>query len=273
MKAFFLCLLTFLSVNGYSQKGIHGLIHAERSFARYTVQQGIPTGFSHFLDKNGIVFNGAEPKNGIQQYKQQPLSPTILNWGPEYAVISASQDFGFTTGPYHVQRSSKDSVSGRGQYSSVWHIDEKGEWKVLIDLGVRYSNQRNIPESTMDMDLSKITVISFSMEEVQLADEALNRLLEQKGGTAVEGYLTTQSWFNTNGQAPLMGARDIFSALQKFSAGKKLAYTGGGISSAKDLAFTYGKLMDKEPQPYLRIWTKQKTGWILLLQVMNWYQQ
>ncbi len=273
MKVIFLTLLIATSITAFSQKGIHGLTHAERSFARYTVQQGIPAGFSHFLDNKGIIFNGAEPKNGIEQYKQQPTSPIILNWGPEYAVISASQDFGFTTGPYHLQRSAKDSVFGRGQYSSVWHINEKGEWKVLVDLGVRYSHQRNIPESSMDMDLAKIATIPFSMEEVKEADQQLNLLLEEKGGTVIEGYLTSQSWLNRDGQSPLMGARAIFNEMQKIPSGIQLSYTGGEISTAKDMAFTYGKNLDKNPQPYLRIWTKQKTGWVLLLQVMNWHKQ
>lgn len=273
MKIFFLSLLITISFTAYAQKGIYGLIHAEKSFARYTVQQGISTGFSYFLDKNGIVFNGAEPQNGIEQYKQQPASPAVLNWGPEYAVISASQDFGFTTGPYHLQRSSKDSVSGRGQYSSVWHINQKGEWKVLVDLGIRYSQQRDIPESTLDMDLAKIATLPFSMEEVKDADQLLNRLLEEKGGSVIEGYLTAQSWFNTNGQPPVVGARDIYTVMKKIPARIQLSFTGGEISSAKDMAFTYGKVVDTKPQAYLRIWTRQKKGWVLLLQVMNWNKE
>lgn len=270
MKTFLLSLFICSFFTALSQRGIHGLIHAERSFAKYTTQNGIPAGFSYYLDNHGIVFNGADPKNGIEQYKQQTSSSVMLNWGPEYAVISASQDFGFTTGPYHLQRSAKDSISGRGQYSSVWHINEKGEWKVLLDLGIRYTDQRKLPESTIDMDLSKITTVPFSMEEVKKADQELNQRFEEKGGIAIEGYLTTQSWFNTDGQSPIMGAKDIFTTLRTFPTGIKLSYTGGNISAAKDMAYTYGKISDSIPQPYLRIWTKQKTGWILLLQVMNW---
>lgn len=270
MKPISLLITLTLVLQLSAQKSISGLIHAEKSFAGFTTKQGIKAGFLQFLDSTGIIFNGADAINGITKYQSGPSSPFILNWAPEYAVISASKDFGFTTGPYHLQRSLVDSVIGRGQYSSIWHINKQGEWKVLADLGTVYADHRSLPETTDELDLSKIATEKFSWEHVKEIDQAVNQQIELKGGNALSGHLTAQSWLNTNGQAPTMGVRNILAVVNKLQPGSKLSFSGGCIAGSDDLAFTYGKLINENVHPYMRVWTKQKTGWVLLLQVMSW---
>jgi hypothetical protein len=60
----------------------------------------------------------------------------VLNWHPQFAEISASEDFGYTTGPWTYQNSLADTVIARGQYSTVWHLDKNGHWKFLVDFGI-----------------------------------------------------------------------------------------------------------------------------------------
>jgi hypothetical protein len=270
MKRIFLLISITFVLQLSAQKSINALVQAERSFAGFTAKQGIKAGFLEFLDSTGVVFNGADAVNGITRYQSSPSSPLILNWAPEYALISASKDFGFTTGPYHLQRSLVDSVIGRGQYSSIWHINKQGEWKVLADLGTVYTDHRSLPEKSAEIDLSNITTEKFSWEDVKESDQQINQRIELKGGIAVSDFLTTQSWLNSNGQAPVMGAKNIIPVITKLQPGSKLSFTGGAIASSNDLAFTYGKLMNENTYPYMRVWTKQKTGWVLLLQVISW---
>lgn len=268
LKTLFIASLFITQLS--AQKSVGGLVQAERSFAGFTVKQGIKAGFLQFLDSNGIIFNGADAINGIKRYQSGPSSPAVLNWAPEYAIISASHDFGFTTGPYHLQRTAQDSIIGRGQYSSIWHINEKGEWKVIADLGTQYTDRRSLPAVSDEIDLAKITIEKFSWEDVKNMDQQINQAIGAKGGSAVGQYLTAQSWLNTNGHAPVMGQRNILSLMNNLPAGSTLSFGGGSISNERDLAFTYGKLAGTQTHPYMRVWTKQKTGWILLLQVISW---
>lgn len=106
MKSLLIVIGLFVTgVSTYAQKNSKALIHTERSFASYTVANGIKKGFLQFLDSSGLVFPGADAVNGISFHSKSPGNTAVLNWGPEYAVISASGDFGFTTGPYHLKRS------------------------------------------------------------------------------------------------------------------------------------------------------------------------
>jgi hypothetical protein len=264
MKNCLLYIFICLTISAQAQKNIKALIHAERSFASYTVSNGIKKGFLQFLDSTGIIFPAGDAVNGMALHSKGPGSPAQLNWAPEYAVISTSGDFGFTTGPYHLQRSATDTISGRGQYSSIWHINKQGEWKVLADMGVRYTHQRPLPEVVAELDLKKITTQSFTLEDVKTIDQQLNEQLKEKGNTAYGPYLSAQSWFNANNHAPVMGARDIGDLLKIIPHTSNLQYINAGMASSNDLAFTYGK---SDKNPYLRVWTKQVAGWVLLLQV------
>lgn len=255
-----------LAISAKGQKNIKALIHAERSFASYTVSNGIKKGFLQFLDSTGVIFPGADAVNGIMVHSKAPANNAVLNWGPEYTVISASGDFGFTTGPYYLSRSSADSISGRGQYSSVWHINQQGEWKVLADMGIRYTAIRSIPNNAAELDLKKVNATTFTMDEVIHIDRLLNAQLKEKGNSAYRSYLTAQSWFNINNHAPLLGARNIGDSLKTISSPENFQYINGAIAASKDMAFTYGK---SNKTPYLRIWAKQDAGWILLLQVFS----
>jgi len=264
MKYWLFYFFSFLSVSGQAQKNIKALIHAERSFAAYTVSNGIKKGFLQFLDSTGVIFPAADAVNGIALHSKGPGNTAQLNWAPEYAVISASGDFGFTTGPYHLRRSAGDTISGRGQYSSIWYINQQGEWKVLADMGVRYTNNRMLPEIVAELDLKKVVTQSFTLDEVIAIDKQLNEQLKEKGNTAYGPYLTAQSWFNINSYSPVMGARDIGDTLKNIPTTPILQYVNAGMASSNDLAFTYGK---SDKNPYLRVWTKQAAGWVLVLQV------
>lgn len=265
MKHLLLTLFIISSAASKAQNNITALIHAERSFASFTVANGIKKGFLQFLDSTGVVFPAGDAVNGITLYSKNPGGAAQLNWGPEYAVISASGDFGFTTGPYHLRRSANDTITGRGQYNSIWHINKEGQWKVLADMGNRYNDDRTIPNNVAELDLNKAVAKTFSLEEVTTVDQQLNTELKEKGSTAFQSFLGAQTWFSVNNHAPAMGARNIGDLLKAISLPGNFQYIKCGIASSKDLAYTYGKTTTG---PYMRVWTKQDSGWILLLQVM-----
>ena len=107
-------------------KYIDSLTGAEKIFAAYSVNHGATEAFLKFLDSNGVVFDQGKPVNGIAFWSKKEKTPGILTWRPNYADISASGDFGYTSGVWTFHpRSVHDSAVARGQYTRVWHRNKK----------------------------------------------------------------------------------------------------------------------------------------------------
>ena len=119
----------------------------------------------------------------------------ILNWRPQYAEISLSNDFGYTTGPWTYQPSANDTVVARGQYTTVWHINKQGEWKFLIDLGVG-----NTPVNTSN-DVTKIGAVKTAIKPTDTltlveAEKAFIESFKQNRIEAYKKYLSKESILN-----------------------------------------------------------------------------
>jgi hypothetical protein len=103
-------LLPFFTPVLHAQKGIDLLVQAEKNFAAYSMTHSTKEAFLQFLDSSGWVFENGKPVNGIQTWNNRSKNPEVLNWYPQYAEISASNDFGYTTGPWTYQPSAKDTL-------------------------------------------------------------------------------------------------------------------------------------------------------------------
>jgi hypothetical protein len=271
-KLFLLASLCCITYHGFSQKGIQGVIQAERSFAANTVANGIKTGFLQATDSTGKIFNNGVARNCVKVYSAQPDGPALLNWGPEHAAVSSSGDFGFTTGPYHLKPNrNSDSIRGRGQYNTIWHITPQGEWKFLADMGIRYNDIREIPDQVSQVDLATIQKETFTQQAVTAADQQLNVLIAQKSGKAFTGFISDLSWFNYNGKSPAHGKTAVENQMAQLPAGMVFEYMDGGIAASKDMAYTYGTIThENRKDNYMRVWCRQNGQWVILLQVISW---
>lgn len=61
-----------------------------------------------------------------------------LNWHAENVCVAASEDLGYTSGPFEMRVPSGDGslVSQKGNYLIVWKKDDKGNWKCAVDASV-----------------------------------------------------------------------------------------------------------------------------------------
>ena len=128
---------TWLSGQVSHQKNLEALIAAENKFAGLAETTNFRNGFLQNLDSTGVVFNGAEPVNGISFYKKLPDNNELLfKWYPVYAELAGTGDIGFTSGPYIIiSNKNKDTIAG-GKYFSIWKKNKEGIFKVLLDGGV-----------------------------------------------------------------------------------------------------------------------------------------
>jgi hypothetical protein len=240
MKFALFILSLFLCVAAtYAQPSIDGMVKAERSFAAYALVHGIKPAFLQFADSAAVMFDKGQPVNAVQLWLSRGDQPGILNWGPDFVEIAASQDFGYTTGPWTYRRNSMDdSIAGRGRFITVWHIDGKGDWKFLIDLGVA-----NVPAAS-DTILRKIQITDPSANPGTAADllETENDFIRQSNKSIKAAYLahlSEQSILNRNGMTPARNREAILQLVNGTADSIQFKINGSGIAASGDLGYVY----------------------------------
>ncbi|HEY4611384.1 MAG TPA: DUF4440 domain-containing protein, partial [Bacteroidota bacterium] len=102
------------------------IINAELAFAKMGAERGIKESFVTFFADSSVVFRPG-PVNGKAWYKRAPANPGLLLWYPSFADVSASGDWGFSTGPSEFRAKGKnDPEVNYGFFSSIWRKQRDG---------------------------------------------------------------------------------------------------------------------------------------------------
>jgi hypothetical protein len=265
-------IVFFLVQSVFAQKGIDNLIKAEKDFAAYSVAHSTKEAFLQFIDSNSIMFDEGKPVKAIDYWKKREKRPGVLNWLPQFAEISASGDFGYTTGPWTFQNSIKDSVVARGQYSTVWYLNKNNEWKFLVDLGI--DNTQPGSEDEGILDTPKEPDNSFAIAHVAplvLADNNFNKLLEKRKSKAYKAWLSNESILNRNGFLPATSSAERKVIIDSTPSGINCEMKGWNVSKVPDMGYTYGTaILNGKTENYLRIWRREKGGWKIALEVLRY---
>lgn len=270
---YILIVLLLSFVSAFPQKGIKGLVEAEKAFASFTTANTIKEGFLRFMDSTGVIFRQGKAINAWEAYQQQKSGPAILSWEPAFAIISASGDFGITSGPYELRNGSlQDSVVARGSFSSVWKMNKQGVWKNLADLGTSYKKTHPLIKQVLQTELPAGTAVpSISFEEVFTLDKKFNAALAEKNSAALSQWLPVDSWLNMEGEIPVVGDKLIMNILAHIPATVLFDAEAGNISSAGDMAYVYGSVTNvNKKENYLRVWIKRNNKWQVILQTIKW---
>ena len=293
---------SLLSVAGLSSAdSLHGaeasmassLLEAELSFCRLAEEHGIRAAFLAVLDTEGIVFR-PDPVNARNWYVARDSIAGILSWQP--ALVEASGDLGFTTGPWQFRRGSpgEDPVAF-GDYVSVWswvgpHPDG---WRLLLDLGVGHAAPPLSPGGTSPL------LMGGRIRDQALQDTALGRSAAALGRGAARSALldadrsfcaelatrdaaavfaehtTPGSRLLREGHLPAFGPAAIRLLLADST--RLVAWTPrqAGISDSLDLGYTWGDVRvvrthaaDTLSVHYLRTWRIEPSvgDWKLVLE-------
>jgi len=278
MKKVITILLAFIFTQTINaQRTIDGMIKAERDFAAYSVANSTKEAFLKFLDSSGIIFDNGKAVNGIGAWTKREKGPGILNWSPRYWDISQSNDFGFTIGPWTYKAGPQDSIAATGHYTTVWHINMSGEWKFLVDLGVR-NNPMQFYASTDsllridDFGSPPGTLKSMLKKEREFIRQTKNEIYH--GWDRKEWYKrssTVMGLLSRNDRMPGMFTDMILGTMN--SMPDKITYRilGSGISSSGDLGYVYGATdINGKKDNYLRIWRREYKQWRLAHEVLRY---
>ncbi len=249
------------------------MLDAEKAFAAFTATQGIKEGFLKFMDSAGIIFYQGKPSRAIAFYRQQKGGPTVLNWEPAFAAISASGDFGITTGPYQVRAASlQDPVTSNGIFSSVWKINKQGDWKNIVDLGITCKTKTAAVTEVQEIVLPAGTsTVHTSFDEVLALDKKFNALMKEKNGAELLLYIPVDSWLNMEGEQPVTGDKLVWNVLMHIPSSVLFESAAGNISAAGDMAYVYGTVsIGTKKENYLRAWINRNNKWRVIMQTIKW---
>jgi ketosteroid isomerase-like protein len=268
-KFFPFTVVIFLCSISNAQKSIDGLINAEKSFAAYSVAHGTKDAFLKFMDSSAIVFSEGKPVNALELWAKREKRPGILNWQPEYAEISLSCDFGFTSGPWTFRASAADTPVASGHFATVWHINKNGEWKFLIDFGINHSV---LPINVKpEKIVSKNGYYPENEEGLKEIENDLNKKLSASGPASYKKFLSTKSRFNLENFRPGTNEKKKQQLIDSIPPGLSFTSNGIQVSKTNDLAFSYGTVTkNNKTSNYMRFWRREKDGWKIALEVLRY---
>lgn len=133
------------------------LMEADRAFNRDTQARG-GDGWADWFAEDGVMYpqsgrvDGREAIRELMRPAFAPGNPRLI-WEPEEAMVSASGDYGHTTGRWRAVStdvSGADSVRSRGYYLTVWKYVPLEGWRVATDMGNRDAS-REVPGETVEL--------------------------------------------------------------------------------------------------------------------------
>src|SRR5215510_9858976 len=192
-KHFFFIVVFFTASTCIAQRSIDSMVQAEKNFANTSLVGSTKEAFVKFIDTAGIVFEKGNPVNGFELYTKSERRPGILTWEPEYAEISSSNDFGYTTGPWkYYANTLKDDPLAKGHFVTVWHLNDNGEWKFLIDFGVNY-NLESKKMSLKKVRNGKEESKENGSQSLREAEERFIQAFKTQGKQAYNLFLSSNS--------------------------------------------------------------------------------
>lgn len=138
---------------------VEAILQADRDFAAMAAEEGAAAAFGQWMDptEGRLVRGTPEPVIGTENIA--PLyaaftGDTLLHWEPSEGFAGSGDDFGVTWGVWsiHTDGDSASAPVARGTYVTVWHRNEDGEWRGLLDMGTEDPSYRPEPAGSESSD-------------------------------------------------------------------------------------------------------------------------
>lgn len=254
---------------------------SERAFAALAESTDVKQAFVTWLADDGIVFRPL-PVVGKPGWQERPTPPIELRWEPVQAEIAHSGDLGWDFGPSEI-RFPADTTRAtiHGHFFSVWKKQPDGAWRVACDIGIGHERPEQPVGSSHYMPGPAHGPPPRDAETRWPLDAhlALDRELSDAGagglGAAIAGHAARDLRFATEGALPMQGVAAARAALDTLAGAATWRTTTGGVSAARDLAWSCGVLeraqgAAPDSSVYLNVWRLGAgSRWELALAVIN----
>jgi hypothetical protein len=280
----FLLASSLMAQEPDSSSALFNMREAERNFARESVMYGRNASFAEYFAEESAIFTDKWLNNGKQFSKNRKAYPVVLKWEPEFMDISASRDFGISTGPWEAQEYRPNtSPLATGYFLTVWKKQSGGDWIVILDAGsetpVKQGSQHSFTfPPGADKTIPDPPVINVELSCKELLDRDKQILTEWQKSQVISDYtsfLAPDAMMQCNKHLPTTNPDTInvwIAHLDKTLIWKSV---GAGTATSGDMGYTYGILVnsvipDITKGHYVRIWKKQPgANWNIVLEMMS----
>jgi ketosteroid isomerase-like protein len=242
---------------------------AELAFAHDALSLGMRDSFLAHIADDGVLFR-PRAVAGRAALQKDEKRPGLLAWEPVFADIARSGDLGVTTGPWTFRPSATDSITGYGQFATVWRKHSDGRWHFIVDMGT--SNPPPNDKPVLEVRRNPVQAVTridsvAARGALSTADEHFSSVMAV--GVAPGGLLHPDIRVLREGAHPTLGAA-AEDRLTQPGASFSAKQLGMGVSAAGDLGYTYGEYQsgrgaEVEQGNYLRLWRRVNGAWLLLL--------
>jgi len=116
------------------------LTETDRYYSALSLEKGMNASFLAMFDSAAVLLRANHmPIEGFEAIKTSLLSESdttfTLIWEPIFAKIASSGDMGYTYGTYQIKDKATDSITGVGNYATIWSKQSDGKWKAVLDTG------------------------------------------------------------------------------------------------------------------------------------------
>jgi ketosteroid isomerase-like protein len=267
MKTYLIILLIILVIAtiSFGQTGLENLVAAEKSFAKFSYENGMKKGYLEFLADDAIVFK-PNAVNGKEFWKNQKDSNELFVWNPTFADISSDGKLGYATGDWELRQNVKDDKPiAFGQFVTIWQKQIDGNFKVIVDTGISHDKPLKVETnwSSPNDSTNKPTKFFEFLEQSQVFDRSNPATIYTK---LYKNNIADDVRILREGKLPIVGKKLAEKELRKTP--KEISLQPKFTFDNKNLGYTYGKFeSDKEKGIFLEIWKFRNGKWQIVLDI------
>lgn len=257
---------------------VGGLIQADRNAATISKLQSPHAAFSSIIDKKSVFYVPSEV-NAYNYLNNRPNIPDVLNWEPNFAIVSKSLEFGVTSGKMDFQKIG--AVKRNGQYLTIWKRGKKGEWKVDLraeveNYGKKKANDLTYHEPDDSWYLKHRSQVRLKQREdvVMSTDQLFSTVLKADNRAAYSEFLAEEARFYYPWEEEIQGKQNVLAFLKKQRVEIVTEPSKVGRAYSGEFAYSMGNatVHTKEKAVkfnYIRIWElKDDFQWRVILEML-----
>lgn len=249
----------------------------ESKFAAYSVKNGMRDAFVEFFADDSILLR-PDPVEGRPFMRKRTNPPIVLDWKSQITIMSASHDFGMSTGPSVItSKTNPAEPPSYGQFFSVWQKQANGDWRVLLDHGISHG-EKPAPDTPLDArDLVLDPSAGTSGDDAEVAFQKRTR--EIGAPAAYTEAASDRTRLLRDERMPINGTKAITEFVKGDDGTWSWETLKKGASKANDFLYVLGaytwqpRAGAAQKGHYLRVWVRKKHAgaakWILAGEVLT----
>ena len=258
------------------------LARAETAFAAMSTSAGVKAAFLDALADDATLFRPG-PVNGKAFMAARPNPAIVLEWRPQRVCVSASDELGYSTGPWKLTSKKEAGGVQYGQFFTVWRKNAAGRWQVLIDHGISHADATgwDAPLETISHGTGRAPT-----ETISAAESRFSAVSESDGlASAYRAFGSSHLRVLREQEAPIdgiaaVGSRANVPVASTVAASSSSSPSGlvrwtwtstdSGTARSSDLGWTMGRYRMRDASGatktgyYVRVWRAEGGVWKIM---------